>query len=97
MLEITLTIITIIAGLGVLWGLLMLSRGRAVFNYRVKILERISAESKIDIEANRDYQWRYDVFKSVSFGSMVYKFWKPLDSFYADKSFIKQGDKSDQQ
>lgn len=34
-------------------------------------------------------EWRWDALSAVSFDEMLWKFWKPLDSFYPDYSFIK--------
>lgn len=68
--------------LGVLWAAILLVRNNMVFNYRKEL---ISSLFEFD-----DWQWRRDVFMSVGYQEMVFKFWRRLDSFYPDKSFINE-------
>ena len=68
--------------LGMLFCLYMLYRNDRVFEYRTALAEQVFSFV--------DYKWRQEVLNSVSYGDMTKKFWKPLDSFYPDKSFIKE-------
>lgn len=70
-------------------SLIMLIRNDQVHEYQIKMLHEASKKAKEDIKANRDWRWRYEEFEKVSYDEMVYKFWKPLNSFYKDKSFLK--------
>jgi hypothetical protein len=63
------------------WGIFMYFRNEAVLRYRMYLVDCVFA--------HRDYQWRRDVYDRVSYNEMMFKFWKPLDSFYPDKSFIE--------
>jgi len=33
--------------------------------------------------------WRWQELDKISYATMLFNFWKPLDSFYPDKSFIE--------
>ncbi len=65
-----------------------LIRNQLVYNYRVRLLDQIHDEARKDIQAGRDWEWRHQIFEQVTYNQMVFKFWKPLSSFYPDKSFI---------
>lgn len=68
--------------LGIGFCIYMFYRNDQVAAYRQAIIDRVFSFS--------DYKWRNDVYKSVSYNDMVYKFWKPLDSFYPDKTFLQE-------
>jgi len=53
------------------------------------LLNEIGKKFKEDIENEREWLWRYDKFDEVTYNEMMYKFWKPLSSFYKDKSFYQ--------
>lgn len=40
---------------------------------------------------NDDYEWRVEVYESVSFGEMMLKFWRPIkvDAFYPNDAFLR--------
>ena len=63
------------------FSLYKLSRNQTVYDYRSRIIEIIFSKD--------DWKWRHKEFRKVSYNEMVYKFWKPLDSFYKDKKFLK--------
>ena len=73
----------------ILFSLSMLLRNWLVFKYRGVLLSEISKKFKEDIENEREWLWRYDKFEEVTYNEMMYKFWKPLSSFYKDKSFYQ--------
>lgn len=58
----------------------MLIRNNMVYRYRTEMVRRISAASKQNLLD--EWMWRYDEFDAVPYGDMVFKFWKPLKSFY---------------
>jgi len=64
-------------------------RCNKVYLYRKEIIDRIYTCSDRDIEMNRNWEWRYDVYHEVSLDNMIFRFWKRLDSFYPDKSFLE--------
>lgn len=66
---------------------LVLWRSQRVGDYRRRLYMEIFAISLREIENGVDYTWRWRVMDTVSFNQMVYKFWKPLDSFYPDHRF----------
>ena len=65
-----------------------------VARYRHRLLVYIFAAGCDDIEHDRCPLWRYDVLDSVSFGKMLYQFWRPLESFYPDTRFTEKGESS---
>lgn len=66
-------------------------RNTSVYNYRIRLNEKVSDRARADIRQNRDWRWRYEMLNEVSYDEMMFKFWRPLDSFYPDKSFIEEG------
>lgn len=59
-----------------------------VAEYRKKLLITIGMLAQQDIIAGKNYKWRLEMFEKVSFDDMLWKFWKPLDSFYEHKNFL---------
>jgi len=66
-------------------------RNAKIYKYRMKLIEQIALRCDEDIDNEQGWKWRWDVFESVSYDEMMYKFWKKLDDFYPDKTFITQG------
>lgn len=63
-------------------SMMLLFRNGRVYRYRVRLLHRVSAAARRDIGEGLEWEWRYDMLESVSYESMVLKFWRPLSSFY---------------
>ena len=84
MIDLIVGIIFIILLLGLVLCILFYIRNNRVFNYRTKICNKVYS-----FPVN-DYKWRVEIMESVSYDEMFWKIWKPLDSFYPDKSFIKK-------
>lgn len=63
-------------------------RNSAVHDYRIGLLDLIDTATHMDITRDRPWRWRYDAFRSVSYNEMLYKFWRHIDSFYLDRSFL---------
>lgn len=64
----------------------LLFRNEAVYRYRMDLLSKVSDAAKRDISERKDFMWRYHAYSTVDYSEMVMKFWKPLDSFYKDKT-----------
>lgn len=57
-----------------------------VYVYRQKILNFIYHKNMEEIHAGKDdIFWRNIAYDEVSYGDMLYKFWKPFDSFFPQK------------
>jgi hypothetical protein len=85
------------------WSVYIINRNRQVAEYRHRLLNQIS--NKINEDRKKiwkaylknpkkglgkyEWKWRYDAYEKVTYDEMYWKFWKPLDSFYKDLSFIK--------
>lgn len=69
----------------------MIRRNNRVLRYRRDVLNRISDAAYIDIEHGNPWVWRYTLYDSVSYDEMLYKFWRPLDSFYPNELFADGG------
>lgn len=67
------------------------ARAEEVYRYRLDLYDRMKAASLHDLRAKKETfcLWRLEKFLEVSDEEMVFKFWKPLDSFYPDKSFAE--------
>jgi len=82
-------VIILLCLLVILCCAIILIRNMKVYKYKTKLLEQVSRAADRDIDLHRKWRWRYDYLDSVSYGKMVKMFWKPLDSFYKDKSCIE--------
>jgi hypothetical protein len=60
-------------------------RADQVYEYRTCILATIANQIPVN---PYDIDWRIEAYKRVTYNEMVLKIWKPLDSFYPDKSFL---------
>jgi len=74
-------------------------RNKNALQYKKDLIEKvyyvnISDLSKIsnseDLSFYKDMcKWRWKCLEKARYNKMVFEFWKPLDSFYTDKSFIR--------
>lgn len=62
----------------VVLGIYLLVRNFYVCKYRMAILDKC----KKDIAEGRSCSWKLDLFETVSYEQMLFKFWRRLDSFY---------------
>ena len=95
MLFITIEIFLIIILILLCGYFLTLYRNYKTLSFRLFVLRRISILADRDIANNKPWGWRYDDFNSISYSTMVLKFWKPLKSFYKNNSFYTREDKND--
>jgi len=63
-------------------------RSSKLFKYRHELLQKVKLESDKDIDARRDWSWRYQVLESVSWDEMVFSL-RRFRSFYPDNAFIR--------
>lgn len=82
-------VIILLVGICFALSVIMLIRNGKIFRYKMRLLEQAHRASIRDIDLNRKWEWRYDYLESVSCNDMMKKFWKPLDGFYKDKSFVE--------
>lgn len=70
-------------------------RIETVFRFRADLLAKIHDRCGEDIEASRDWEWRYKAFESVSYNDMVTHFWKPLQPnvWWGDTKFLHSYEK----
>lgn len=67
------------------WSINGLFRNSRVHHERLRILGAISAAAQADIDAGREWEWRYDVFNNgPSHGRMVMEIWKPVSSYRSE-------------
>jgi hypothetical protein len=68
----------------------MVRRQREVYTYKNEVLGKMFLATIQDILAGKeDWDWRWDMYNSVGTNVMMRKWWKPLDEFYLDKSFMR--------
>jgi hypothetical protein len=67
----------------------MVVRDMVVFRYRGRVLDAISRCADGDIKARREWRWRFDAFRRVSYDDMMMAPWKPPSWFYPDKAFMR--------
>jgi hypothetical protein len=76
--------------MGIAYCQMIIWRNERVYLYRRRLIDRIYKLSQADIASGKDHDyWRWDVYETVSYDAMLYQFWRPLDSFYRDKTFLK--------
>lgn len=74
----------------VVFGVIVLIRNDRVLIYRQHLIGQIGEAISADLrDGQLDYEWRWEAFHVVTYHSMVYRFWKPLDSFYPDLDFCE--------
>lgn len=73
------TIITFMLIFGIIVALI---RNHLVWIFRKRLLDKVFSFD--------DYEWRINIFLSVEYYTMFYKFWKPLKAeyFYEDVAFL---------
>jgi len=76
------SVLTNISLIVILLSVIVIIRNNQVYKYRMKILDLVFAQAMRDVREGRDPIWRYDAMRDVSYESMLYQFWKPLDSFW---------------
>lgn len=77
-------IASIILGISLSCGIaaiIVYIRNEQVFRFRMKAIDFIFKQP--------DWERRRDIFLSVSYGTMMWKFWKLPEDFYTDKSFLE--------
>lgn len=60
----------------------MMLRNNQVCDFRINLLHKVSNVAINDIEHGRDWKWRYVKMQQVSYGRMLFQFWRRLESFY---------------
>jgi hypothetical protein len=65
--------------------LLFIIRNNMVGAYRHRVISKIYNEAIQAIYANRKATLNYDILDTVSYDSMLLKFWKPLESFFPEE------------
>lgn len=79
-----------VAVLGLFVSIGMQARNDTVFNYRWKVISQMHRAIERDQRAGiKEYHWRCRIYDSVTYDDMMRKWWKPVDSFYTDKSFMQ--------
>lgn len=82
----TYIVLTVFAGVVVGCGL-MLVRNSQVYNARLRLLDKVSEAADRDIQQGKNWKWRYDVLRSVTYKQMMRKFWVKPENMYPDNSF----------
>src|SRR4051794_8800696 len=72
-------------------ALLCKRRNPKVAAYRLALIDEIATACQADAFLGRDWEWRWEAFSAVEYGRMVWQFWRPIDSFYADRTFTTPG------
>lgn len=89
-------IILICCGLGVVYSIIVLIRNSYVYKYRIWLIDEIYKLNLADIyrgdfESYRRRGRRRGIeYESVSYGTMVSKFWRPLNSFYEKTELFRE-------
>ena len=68
---------------------ILLRRNEAVHAYRKNLLNKMRGAIMADILEGKSFEWRFNEFERISYNKMANQFWKPLDSFYKNMSFVE--------
>lgn len=65
-------------------------RNRAVYEYKVDLLNRVSALAQADIKNGYGGMWRYLAMDKIGYFKLVFFYWIPLrdECIYEDLSFL---------
>lgn len=83
------TFLTIVWVLALFASFFFLGRNSNVYHERMMMIEQVSHASTLDILMGREFHWRYEAFRAVSYNDMMWKFWKSPRSFYANMDFCQ--------
>ena len=65
------------------FGIILSIRNERVLQERLKIIDMVSKQAQWIMECGiGDFNQPYDYYHSVSYDEMLYKFWRPVNSFY---------------
>ncbi len=78
---IAIVILGVCAILGI-FAVVLWRRNDSVYDFRMALIDEIHHFNQADINAS--WKWRYTELDSVSRDEMVWKFWRPLKSFYRE-------------
>ena len=82
-------IISIIWTIIIIGTIVMLWRNNKVHKENIRVINIIFDLANKDIENKIDWKWRYTEFDTVSYTKILFMFWKPIKSFYANLNCIK--------
>jgi hypothetical protein len=79
----------LISAFGFATATIILVRNSATYKRRMELLGRISELSLAEINSGVYDKWkaRHDRLNATSYGEMIWKFWKPIRSFYQGEDF----------
>lgn len=71
--------------------IVLMFRNYKVAELRGSMLRTMRPLCNADVEAGRAYEWRLDMYDTVTYSKMLFSFWKHLtpEAFYKDTSFLK--------
>jgi hypothetical protein len=81
-------IIFLILILFYVWLMVSMARNMSVYRFRMHLIAMTRQASYADVRSGHEWEWRFEVFESVSYELMTRKFWVPITDFYEDYSFI---------
>lgn len=76
--------------------LLMMRRNDAVLKFRQELLEQVSAAANADVDAGKEWKWRYLKLEYVTYEEMLWPPWKKLvaENYWGHLGFLFPDDKS---
>ena len=69
----------------------MIFRNNAVYKHLKKLIENVSELAEKDLDNGVNYKWRFRMLSNIvdNYNKMVFKFWRPLESFYDRDKLLK--------
>lgn len=87
---IVIIIAAVILAVDIPFILIISKRNHPVHDERMRVLELVSEAAEDDIVNFRDWTWRYDMFREISYNRMLFSF-RPVRSFYAGHPAMVKG------
>lgn len=74
-----------------LCSLYMFVRNIEVYDFLTTLINQVKAKSLEDVHNRKDYNWRFEKFREVSYQKVLFQFWKPLQPkyYWDDLTFLK--------
>lgn len=66
----------------------MRRRNEKIYAFRMELARMVFVCEVHDSERGLGCQWRWDALHAVSYEAMMRQFWRRLESFYRDRSFL---------
>jgi hypothetical protein len=81
-----------------LWCCFMLIRNHRIHAYLIELLNEVRDAAIIEIHLrSHDAHWRLAAIQEADYNDMLYKFWRPLDSWFPYRDLLTNGNTTEEE